>query len=144
MRGSATASSSSPTSTSAPSALQDLFELHADSAQPLEKPDYDEASLDATRKALLPLASGIQSFDRTFGAEHDVDPVRHLIGTAAGWGGLPTTEATYIGVNPGLPPVPTSSPWATWWVLLVDLGVQRRRLLRAQPGRRIQRHRDAQ
>ena len=29
--------------------------------------------------------------------------MRHLIGTAAGWGGLPSTEATYIGVAPGLP-----------------------------------------
>ena len=33
-----------------------------------------------------------------------MDPVRHLIGCAAGWGGLPTSEATYIGVDPNVPP----------------------------------------
>ena len=38
-----------------------------------------------------------------FGARGDVDPVRHLIGCAAGWGGLPTSEATYIGVDPKVP-----------------------------------------
>lgn len=30
--------------------------------------------------------------------------MRHLVGTAAGWGGLPTTEASYVGVDPGVPP----------------------------------------
>ena len=29
--------------------------------------------------------------------------MRHLIATAAGWGGLPESEAYYINVNPGLP-----------------------------------------
>jgi hypothetical protein len=29
--------------------------------------------------------------------------VRHLIGTAAGWGGLPVEEASYVGVDPQLP-----------------------------------------
>jgi hypothetical protein len=32
---------------------------------------------------------------RTFGAAGDVDPVRHLIGAASGWGGLPESEAFY-------------------------------------------------
>ncbi len=67
-------------------------------------PDYDPESLDATRDALLDLARGLDSFDRTFGAREEVDPVRHLIGCAAGWGGLPTSEATYIGVDPNVPP----------------------------------------
>ena len=43
------------------------------------------------------------SFDATFGRRQDVDPVHHLIGSAAGWGGLPDAEATYVGVSPGLP-----------------------------------------
>ena len=29
--------------------------------------------------------------------------MRHLVGTAAGWGGLPGQEARYLGVEPGLP-----------------------------------------
>jgi hypothetical protein len=84
-------------------ALQDGFALAAGSANPFVPPEYDQASLDTTRSALLTLAAGMTAFDRTFGARADVDPVRHLLGTAAGWGGLPTSEATYVGVNPGLP-----------------------------------------
>ncbi|MTV24874.1 DUF1214 domain-containing protein [Nitriliruptoraceae bacterium ZYF776] len=29
--------------------------------------------------------------------------VRHLVGTAVGWGGLPEDEALYLNVEPGLP-----------------------------------------
>ncbi|MGX7731907.1 DUF1254 domain-containing protein [Rhodococcus sp. 2H158] len=83
--------------------LQDRFRLEACSSTPFAAPEYDRASLDATREALLALARGLTGFDRMFGARNTVDPVRHLIGTAAGWGGLPTEEAVYIGVDPGLP-----------------------------------------
>jgi hypothetical protein len=83
--------------------VQDGFGLAAGSTQTFEMPDYDRTSFDTTRTALLTLAAGLTAFDHTFGARTEVDPVRHLLGTAAGWGGLPTKEATYIGVNPGLP-----------------------------------------
>jgi hypothetical protein len=39
----------------------------------------------------------------TFGRKEDVDPVRHLLGTAWGWGGLPEEEAYYLNVEPNLP-----------------------------------------
>jgi hypothetical protein len=93
-----------PGDIAAVNAVQDQFGLHARSARPFALPDYDRASLDATRAALLDLAKGIGGFDRAFGTRDEVDPVRHLIAAAAGWGGLPETEATYINVNPGLPP----------------------------------------
>ncbi|MBY0287575.1 MAG: DUF1254 domain-containing protein [Mycobacteriaceae bacterium] len=80
--------------------LQDALKLESGSGKPFRYPDYDAASMDATRDALLALAKGLHAFDRTFGARDQVDPIRHLIGTAAGWGGLPTEEATYIGVDP--------------------------------------------
>jgi hypothetical protein len=67
-------------------------------------PAYDTSSLDATRKALLELAKHLGSFDHAFGAKHEVDPVRRLVATAAGWGGLPDREVRYLGVEPGLPP----------------------------------------
>jgi len=82
-------------------ALQDQFAIAATSAKPFAPADYDAASLDATRKALLELASLGPAFDHAFGAKDAVDPVRHLLGTAAGWGGLPDEEASYIGVAPG-------------------------------------------
>ena len=73
------------------------------SLRPYEAPDYDQASLDTTRGALLTLGRGLDRFDRTFGRKEDVDPVRHLLGTASGWGGLPEREAFYLNVEPRLP-----------------------------------------
>ena len=32
--------------------------------------------------------------------KEQVDPVRHLIGTATGWGGNPDKDATYLNVTP--------------------------------------------
>lgn len=84
--------------------LQDRLAITADTQDAFVMPDYDAESLDATRDALLALARGLDKFDRTFGAPEDVDPIRHLIGCAAGWGGLPTTEATYLGVTPQVAP----------------------------------------
>jgi hypothetical protein len=83
--------------------VQDGFGLAADSAEPFVTGSYDAASLDATRSALLELNRHVDSFVGAFGAREDVDPVKHLIGTAAGWGGLPTSEAFYVNVDPGLP-----------------------------------------
>ncbi len=81
-------------------ALQDGFEIAAPSAQPFELPSYDEPSFTATRQALLELAHGLNSFDQAFGTRDTVDPVRHLIASAAAWGGLPDDEAMYLNVDP--------------------------------------------
>jgi hypothetical protein len=83
-------------------ALQDGVVVEAGAARPFEPGDWDTASLDATRDALLQLAKGYDGFERAFGRRGDVDPVRHLVGTAAGWGGLPETEAMYVNVAPDL------------------------------------------
>jgi hypothetical protein len=85
-------------------ALQDQVTIQAAASRPFTVPDYDPASFDATRQALLQLAQGLPGFERAFGAREQVDPVRHLIGCAAAWGGLPDTEAQYLNVHPGLPP----------------------------------------
>lgn len=83
--------------------LQDGFAIAARSAEPFAPPEYDTDSLDDNRNALLHLAKHVEGFARTFGRKSDVDPVRRLLGTAAGWGGLPETEAFYVNVDPGLP-----------------------------------------
>jgi hypothetical protein len=84
-------------------AVQDQLLITSGSAVPFESPDYDTTTLDETRDALLALARNLSTFERTFGTREEVDPVRHLIGTAAGWGGLPTSEAIYLGAEPRLP-----------------------------------------
>jgi hypothetical protein len=92
-----------PADVAAVNALQDQFSLQASSARPFVVPAYDQASFDATRAALLELAKGLGSFEHAFGAKNEVNPVLHLVGTSAGWGGLPDREAVYVNVNPGLP-----------------------------------------
>ena len=89
-----------PDDLAAVASLQDLLGLSARAEAGFESPDYDLDSLDQTRGALLTLAAGLTGFDRMFGDREQVEPVRHLIGTAAGWGGLPTTEAAYVGAGP--------------------------------------------
>ena len=65
-------------------------------------PDYDAASLDAHAQGAARTGQARRRASTTpFGAESEVDPVRHLIGTAAGWGGLPDREARYVSVDPG-------------------------------------------
>jgi len=93
-----------PGDVAAVNALQDQLGLKAGSAQPFAPPDYDQASLDATRAALLELGKGQHGFERSFGSKEEVNPVHHLIATVGGWGGLPDHEAAYLNVSPGLPP----------------------------------------
>lgn len=92
-----------PEDVTAVNALQDRFTLEAASSRSYTHPDYDPASLDATRTPLLQLAEGVPDAKRTFGARDQVDPVRHLIGTAYGWGGLPESEAFYLVSSGPLP-----------------------------------------
>jgi hypothetical protein len=110
-----------PDDVAAVHALQDQIGIEAAAGRPFTMPDYDRASFDATRNALLELAKGVHGFAHAFGRRADVDPVHHLIGTAAGWGGLPETEAFYANFNPGLPvgeysitvgDVPTDAFWS--------------------------------
>jgi len=84
-------------------AIQDGLGLAAESARPFVLPEYEQVSFDSTRQAVLSLAAGVKSARGMFGTRADVNPVHHLLGTAAGWGGLPEKEATYIIVNPELP-----------------------------------------
>jgi hypothetical protein len=77
--------------------LQDAIKVSQKEAGELELPNWDQASLKEIRGALLVLAKHTNGFNRAFGAKDQVDPIKHLIGTAAGWGGNPDKDATYIG-----------------------------------------------
>lgn len=84
-------------------ALQDQMKIAALSAKPFMMPTYNMASYEATLRPLLELAKGLHDSKKMFGSKKDVDPVRFLVGSAFGWGGLPVEQATYLNVNPGLP-----------------------------------------
>ena len=73
-----------PDDVAAVGALQDRVRLETSSSKVFTSPEYNSESLDKTREALLSLASGLTAFDRTFGTRDEVDPIHHLIGTAAG------------------------------------------------------------
>lgn len=80
--------------------LQDASTLSQASSGKFEIPDWDKQSQTTVRDALLVLGSTIKDFKGAFGAKDEVDPVRHLIGTAGGWGGNPERDATYLNVTP--------------------------------------------
>lgn len=84
-------------------ALQDRIGIEAKSSRPFQMPDYDTTSFDATRRAVLELSNHLGGFAHAFGRKSEVNPVRHLVLTAAGWGGLPDREASYTSVAPALP-----------------------------------------
>ena len=81
-------------------ALQDAIKVNQQSVGQFEIPNWDQASQKKVRDALLVLASTIPDFKNAFGTREQVDPIRHLIGTAAGWGGNPDKDATYLNITP--------------------------------------------
>lgn len=81
-------------------AVQDGVRVSQDGAGKFEVPNYDAASHKKVREALLSLASTMKDFKGAFGPKGKVDPVHRLIGTAAGWGGNPDKDATYVGHTP--------------------------------------------
>jgi hypothetical protein len=81
-------------------ALQDAIKVSQAASGKFEVPNWDPVSQKKVRDALLVLASMADGFTKAFGKKEEVDPVRHLLGTAAGWGGNPDKDAIYVGVNP--------------------------------------------
>ncbi len=83
--------------------LQDQLSVTSVSSASFTPPDYDSDSYTATRNAVLELARHGGGFGRAFGRKESVDPIQHLLGTAAGWGGLPREEAFYQASRSDLP-----------------------------------------
>ena len=81
-------------------ALQDAIKVDQEKRGIFEIPNWDVASQKRIRDALAQLAATLPNSRGMFGARNEVDPVRHLIGTAVGWGGNPEKDATYVGVTP--------------------------------------------
>lgn len=65
-----------------------------------EVPNWDPVSQKKVRDALLVLASTMPDFKKAFGKKDEVDPVRHLVATAAAWGGNPDKDAIYLNITP--------------------------------------------
>jgi len=110
-----------PKDIAAVNALQDQMTVAAASAKPFRVPHYDKASFEGLLKAAIEIGRFAPDSFRVFGAKDEVDPLRHFLGTAIGWGGLPETEAFYLNVDPGLPvgtykiEVPKDVPVGAFW-----------------------------
>lgn len=83
-------------------ALQDAIKAEQKDVGKFEIPNWDPVSHKKMRDALLAVvaANGELDSTRMFGRKNEVDPVEHLLGTAAGWGGNPRTAALYAGAAP--------------------------------------------
>src|SRR5271170_2920390 len=81
-------------------ALQDAIKVSQKSPGKFEIPNWDPVSQKKVRDALLVLGSTLPDFKKAFGTKAQVDPIRHLIGTAAAWGGNPDKDATYLNITP--------------------------------------------
>ncbi len=81
-------------------ALQDMMKVDQASAGTLEMPAWDAVSQKKVRDALLVLATTLPDTKRMFGTRQQVDPVRHLIGSASAWGGNNENDALYLNVVP--------------------------------------------
>jgi len=65
-----------------------------------EVPHWDVASHQKVRAALLALGETLPDWRHAAGRRTEVDPVRHLIVTALGWGLNPDKDAIYLNVTP--------------------------------------------
>ncbi len=82
-------------------ALQDTIKVEQPGGPgKFEAPEWNQVSQKKVRDALLILGSTIPDFKNAFGTKEEVDPIRHLIGTAVGWGGNPDKDAFYLNVTP--------------------------------------------
>jgi hypothetical protein len=80
--------------------LQDAIVVDQPRRGWFQAPAWDRASQTRVRNALVALGRSVGDSRGMFGSRSQVEPVRHLIGTALHWGGNPEEEATYLNVTP--------------------------------------------
>jgi hypothetical protein len=82
-------------------ALQNAIKFSQERPGTFEIPNWDQTSLKKVQAALLQLGTTVSDTRRMFGAnEHQVDPMKHLIGSAMLWGGNPDKDALYLPITP--------------------------------------------
>ncbi len=77
-------------------AAQDAIALTGGGDGPFEAPDWNTDKLAVARKALNDLAALGFDASNAFGRKEEVRPIDYLVGAASGWGGLPSSAATYV------------------------------------------------
>jgi len=80
--------------------LQDAVVVKQKAPGRFEATNWDPVSHKKVRDLLLALNTTLPDLQKAFGSRTQVDAVRHLIGTASGWGGNPDKDAIYLNVTP--------------------------------------------
>jgi hypothetical protein len=81
--------------------LQDEVKFSQERPGSFETPNWDQAGIKAVQASLLQLGTMITDTRRMFGAdEEQVDPIKHLIGSAMLWGGNPEKDGIYFPTTP--------------------------------------------
>ena len=80
--------------------IQDKVITQQDSSGTFETPDWDQKDLEKLTDALNVVADTMTDTSKCFGSEEAVDPIKHLLGAAFGWAGLPAKDATYLTRTP--------------------------------------------
>jgi hypothetical protein len=85
-----------PDDIAAAHAAQDALGISGGGDGPFVAPDWDLERLATLRQAFNDIST--LGFDSTyaFGSESETRPIDHLVGAAAGWGGLPRSAAFYV------------------------------------------------
>ena len=97
-----------PNDLAATNAMQDSLQVEGGGNGPIDIPDWDIDQMMTARDALNTLAKLGASNEAAFGTRGEVDPIKHLIFAAAGWGGMPLkTRSATLG------------PWRTMMELLM-------------------------
>jgi hypothetical protein len=81
-------------------ALQDAITVEQLAVGTVEFPNWDPVSQKKVRDALIVLAGTVPDTKGMFGPRGKVDPIRHLISSATGWGGNAPEDAFYLTVVP--------------------------------------------
>jgi hypothetical protein len=89
-----------PADVAAGHAAQDEIKVIQSDPGKFEAPDWDQDQRERLREALLRMGPFVPDSRRMFGDKPDVDEVRHLVGTAGGFGGNREQDALYLNVNP--------------------------------------------
>ena len=79
---------------------QDGLKVTQASRGNFEVPNWDQAQLDGLRKAILTMTPWVPDSKYMFGRKDEVREVRHLLGTAGGYGGNREQDAIYLSVVP--------------------------------------------
>lgn len=90
-----------PADLKAAHALQDQIQVKQKNKGALVLPAWDEKTREEVRSLLNQLGVlSITDFKGYFGLKEQLDPIKHLLGAAYGWGGNPEQAAMYAQVAP--------------------------------------------